>query len=56
MLIETIIIAAIASVGLIAVGRAMIRGFTMSRRPSHHLATQTGTLPLPPEVDIPQRQ
>lgn len=52
--IETVIIAAVVSVGIIAVGRAIIRGLSISRRPSHQLAEQTGTTPVPPEAQIPQ--
>ena len=53
--VEILIIAAISAVGIIAVGRAIIRGLAMSRRRTHHLATQTGTLPIPPEVDVPRQ-
>jgi len=52
--IETVIIAAVVSVGIIVGGRAIRRGLAISRRPSHHLAEQTGVTPVPPEADIPQ--
>jgi hypothetical protein len=50
--IETVIIAAVVSLGIIVGGKAIIRGFAISRRPSHHTATQTGASPVPPTVDI----
>ena len=53
--IEILIIAAIGAIAIIAVGRAIMRGLAISRRPSHHLATQTGTTPPPPEVNVPRR-
>ena len=46
-----LLIAGIVSVGVIAVGKAMVTGFAISRRPSHHLAEQTGVSPPPPEID-----
>jgi len=46
-------IAGVVSVGVIAVGKAIITGLAISRRPSHHLAQQTGTSPVSPEADIP---
>jgi hypothetical protein len=52
--IETVIIAAVVSVGIIAVGRAIIRGLSISHRPSHHLVKQIGTTPAPPGAQIPQ--
>jgi len=52
MFVETLIIAAIVSVGLIVGGAALIRARAISRRASHHLATQTGTQPVPPTVDM----
>jgi hypothetical protein len=51
--IETVIISALASVGIIAVSRAIIRGLAISRRRSHHLAEQSGALPVPPEAQNP---
>jgi hypothetical protein len=51
--LEIILIAAVAAVGLIVLGKAIITGFAISRRPSHHLADQTGTSPVPPEAQIP---
>jgi len=50
---EIILIAAIAAVGLIAIGKAIMTGLAISRRASHHLAEQTGTSPVPPEAQIP---
>jgi hypothetical protein len=50
---EIILIAAVVAIGLIAVGKAITTGFAISRRPSHHLAEQTGTSPVPPEAQIP---
>jgi hypothetical protein len=51
--IETLIIAAVVSLGIIVLGRAIIVGLAISRRSSHHLATQTGTTPVPPEANLP---
>jgi hypothetical protein len=39
---EIILIAAVIAIGLIAVGKAIMTGFAISRRPSHHLAVQNG--------------
>ena len=50
--LEIILIAGVVAVGLIVLGEAIMIGFTMSRRPSHHLAEQTGSSPVPPAVDI----
>ena len=47
------VIAGIVAVGIIAVGRAIITGLTMSHRPSHHLAEQKSTKPVPPEAQLP---
>jgi len=52
MLVEWII-AGVVSIGLIAVGKAMVTGFSISRRRSHHAAQQTGTSPVPPTAQIP---
>jgi hypothetical protein len=46
--LEIILIAGVVAVGLIVLGKAIM----MSRRPSHHLAGQTGASPVPPAVDI----
>jgi len=51
--IEIVIIAAVVSLAIIAVSKAIITGLAISRRPSHHLATQTGTSPVPPEAQVP---
>ena len=45
--------AGVVSVGIIAVAKAIVTGLAMSRRPSHHLAEQTGVKPVPPEAQIP---
>ena len=50
--IETVIIAALVAVGIIVGGTAIIRAFVVSRRPSHHTATNTGISPVPPTVDM----
>jgi len=49
---EIIVIAAVVALGLIVVGKAIMTGFAMSRRPSHHLAEQTGVPPVRSESDI----
>lgn len=51
--LEIILIAAVVAVGLIAVGRAMMTGWALSRRASHHLAERTDARPVPPEAQIP---
>jgi hypothetical protein len=50
--IETVIIAALVAMGIIVGGAAIIRGFIVSRRPSHHTAPHTGVAPVPPTVDM----
>ena len=50
--LEIVLIAGVVAVGLIILGKAIMIGFTVSRRPSHHLAEQTGARPVPPAVDI----
>ena len=50
--IEIVLIVGIAAVALIVVGKAMMIGFAISRRPSHHLADKTGASSVPPAVDI----
>jgi hypothetical protein len=47
------VIAGVVAVGIIVVARAIMTGFIVSRRPSHHLAEQTGTKPVPPEAQLP---
>jgi hypothetical protein len=49
---ETVIIAALVSLGIIVGGTAIVRGFVISRRSSHHLAARTGASPVPPTVDM----
>jgi hypothetical protein len=51
--IETLMIAAVVSIGIIAMVKAIHRGLAISRRPSHHLAQGTGTVSVPPEAQIP---
>jgi len=51
--IEIVLIAGAVAIGLIVLGRAIVTGLAISRRPSHHLAQQTGTSPVPPEAQIP---
>jgi hypothetical protein len=55
MQIEIVLIAGVVAIGLIVLGRAIVNGITISRRPTHHLTQQTGTLPVPPEVEVPPR-
>jgi hypothetical protein len=50
--IEIVLIAGIVAIGLIVLGRAIGIGLVISRRPSHHLAQQTGTSPVPPAVEV----
>jgi hypothetical protein len=50
--IEIVLIAGAVAIGLIVLGRAILIGLAVSRRPSHHLAQQTGASPVPPAVDI----
>jgi len=48
-----LLLAGIVSIGVIAVGKAIITGLAISRRPSHHLAEQSGTSPAPKQAEIP---
>jgi hypothetical protein len=48
-----LLVAGIAAAGVIGVARAVIRGLAISRSPSHHLAEQSGSAPVPPEAQIP---
>jgi hypothetical protein len=50
--LEIILIAGAVALGLIVLYRAFKTGFAMSRRPSHHLAEQTGVSPVRSAVDI----
>jgi hypothetical protein len=52
VLIETLIIAAVVSLGIIVAGKAIATARAISRRRSHHLATHTGVSPVPPAVDV----
>jgi len=47
------VVSVVVLVGVIAVARAIVAGLAISRRPSHHLARQTGTSPVPPEIELP---
>jgi len=51
--IEIVLIAGVVAIALIVVGRAIFNGLAMSSRPSHHLAQQTGTMPVPPGTQVP---
>ena len=51
--IEILLIAGVVAIALIVLGKTIVTGLAMSRRPSHHLAEQTGTKPVPPEAQIP---
>jgi hypothetical protein len=48
-----LLIAGAVSIGVIAVGKAIITGLAISRRPSHHLAQQSGTSPVSPKSELP---
>jgi len=48
-----LLLAGIVSIGVIAVGKAIITGLAISRRPSHHLAEQPGTSPASKQAEIP---
>jgi len=48
-----LLLAGIVSIGVIAVGKAIITGLAISRRPSHHLAEQSGTSPASKQAEIP---
>jgi hypothetical protein len=49
-----LLIAGVVSVGVIAVGKAIVTELAISRRQRHHLAQQTGVSPIP-EVELPPR-
>jgi hypothetical protein len=51
--LEIILIAGMVAIGLIMLWKAIVTGLAISRRPSHHLAEQTGTKPVPPEAQVP---
>ena len=53
ILLEVVLIAAVVGVGLIVLGKAIMTGLAISRRPSHHLAERTGASPALPEAQIP---
>jgi len=48
------VIAGVVSVGVIAVGKAIVTHVAISRRQRHHLAQQTGMPPMP-ELELPAR-
>jgi hypothetical protein len=50
--IEIVLIAGVVAIGLMVLGRAIATGLTVSKRPAHHLAEQTGSSPVPPTVDV----
>jgi len=50
--IEIVLIAGVVAIGLPVFGGAIVTGLSIGRRPSHHLAQQTGTSPVPPEAQI----
>ena len=47
------LIAGVAAVGFIAAGKAIITGFAISRRRSHHLARQTDAPTRAPNDTLP---
>jgi hypothetical protein len=51
--LEIVLIAAVVAVGLIVLGKGIMTGFAMSRRPSHSLAERTSAKAVPPEAQIP---
>ncbi|HZT87451.1 MAG TPA: hypothetical protein VFA12_05730 [Stellaceae bacterium] len=50
--LEIVLIAGVVALGLIVLGKAIMTGFAMSRRPPHHLTERPGASPVPPAVDI----
>ena len=50
--VEIVLIAGVVAIGLIVLGKTIILAMTMSRRRAHHLAQQTGNLPVRSGVDI----
>jgi hypothetical protein len=48
-----LLIAGVISIGVIAVGSAIITGLAISRRSSHDLARQSGTSPPSKEAELP---
>jgi len=48
-----LLLAGVVFVGVITVGKAIITGLAISRRSSHHLAQQSGTLPRSKEAELP---
>ena len=52
-IIVSLICAGTVSLGIIVFGKGIINGLAIGRRPSHHLATETGTKPVPPEAQVP---
>jgi hypothetical protein len=50
--IEIVLIAGVVAIGLIVLVKAIGTARAIARRPSHHLAQQTGAPPVPPAVDV----
>lgn len=48
--LEIILIAGVVALGLIVLGKALMTGFAISRRPSYHWAERTSASPVPPAV------
>jgi len=48
-----LLIALVIAAGVIAGGKAIITGFAILRRPSHHLAEQSGASRPSHEADLP---
>ena len=53
MLLEEFLIAGVVAIGLIAVVRALVRGFDINRRRPYDAGKPTGTLPVSPEEQVP---
>jgi hypothetical protein len=47
------LIAGVIFIGVITAGKAIITGFAISRRSSHHLAQQSDTSPPSKEAELP---
>ena len=48
-----LLIAGVVFIGVITVGKAIIIGLAISRRPSHHQAQQNGTSPASKQAEFP---
>jgi hypothetical protein len=51
-----LLLAGFVSIGVIVVGKAIITGLVISRRPSHHLAQQSGTSPTSKQAEVPPQR